>query len=207
MKNDYTGGGVKISIPPTVLFSVLGVMDDVKRAVTSDFKKPGDRIYILGVTARELAGSEIADELGVVCNTVPKVDAVSALARYRKLHQLINARMISACHDLSDGGLAVALAEMSIGGRLGAHVELNRVPADKGLSLTELLYSESASRLLITVNPEKADAVEAMFGADAAFIGEVNESGNLEVSCNGTSVIKAIPVEDLARAFKATLDW
>lgn len=207
MKNDYTGGGVKISIPPTVLFSVLGVMDDVKRAVTSDFKKPGDRIYILGTTARELAGSEIADELGVVCNTVPKVDAAAALARYRKLYQLINARMISACHDLSDGGLAVALAEMSIGGRLGAHVELSRVPADKELSLTELLYSESASRLLITVNPEKADAVEAMFGADAAFIGEVNESGNLEVSHNGASVIEAIPVEDLARAFKATLNW
>lgn len=77
MKNDYTGGGKKISIPPTVLFSVLGIMDDVKKAVTSDFKKPGDRLYIIGNTARELAGSEIADQLGIACNTVPRVDAKS----------------------------------------------------------------------------------------------------------------------------------
>ena len=111
MKNDYTGGGKKISIPPTVLFSVLGIMDDVKKAVTSDFKKPGDRLYIIGNTARELAGSEIADQLGIACNTVPRVDAKSALASYRKLHQAINSRLISACHDLSDGGLAVSLAE------------------------------------------------------------------------------------------------
>ncbi len=207
MKNDYTGGGTKISIPPTVLFSVLGVMDDVKRAVTSDFKKPGDHIYILGHTARELAGSEIADELGVVCNTVPRVDAAAALARYRKLHQLINAHMVSACHDLSDGGLAVALAEMCIGGRLGASVDLNRVPADKGLSLTELLYSESASRFLVAVSPDKARFFEETFGADAAFLGEVSSSGKLEVTHDGTPVIRGISVEELARAFKATLDW
>ncbi len=207
MKNDYTGGGVKISIPPTVLFSVLGVMDDVKRAVTSDFKKPGDRIYILGFTSRELAGSELADELGVTCNTLPKVDAESAILRYRKLHQLINARMISACHDLSDGGLAVALAEMCIGGRLGARIDLNRVPADQELSLTELLYSESASRLLVTVDPARAEVLEDVFGADAAFLGEVNASGELVVAHEGKPVIDGIPVEELARAFKATLDW
>ena len=143
MKNDYTGGGKKISIPPTVLFSVLGIMDDVKKAVTSDFKKPGDRLYIIGNTARELAGSEIADQLGIACNTVPRVDAKSALASYRKLHQAINSRLISACHDLSDGGLAVSLAEMCIGGRLGAHLALNRVPYRRAHAHGSP-YSESA---------------------------------------------------------------
>ena len=116
-------------------------MDDVKKAVTSYFKKPGDRLYIIGNTARELAGSEIADQLGIACNTVPRVDAKSALASYRKLHQAINSRLISACHDLSDGGLAVSLAEMCIGGRLGAHLALNRVPVIGALTLTEALYS------------------------------------------------------------------
>lgn len=67
-------------------------------------QKAGDRLYIIGNTARELAGSEIADQLGIACNTVPRVDAKSALASYRKLHQAINSRLISACHDLSDGG-------------------------------------------------------------------------------------------------------
>ena len=206
MKNDYTGGGKKISIPPTVLFSVLGIMDDVKKAVTSDFKKPGDRLYIIGNTARELAGSEIADQLGIACNTVPRVDAKSALASYRKLHQAINSRLISACHDLSDGGLAVSLAEMCIGGRLGAHLALNRVPVIGALTLTEALYSESASRLLVSVAPDKAAEFEALFGASAPFIGEVTSDARLTVASADSALFSA-PVEALAHAFKATLDW
>ena len=206
MKNDYTGGGKKISIPPTVLFSVLGIMDDVKKAVTSDFKKPGDRLYIIGNTARELAGSEIADQLGIACNTVPRVDAKSALASYRKLHQAINSRLISACHDLSDGGLAVSLAEMCIGGRLGAHLALNRVPVVGALTLTEALYSESASRLLVSVAPDKAAEFEALFGASAPFIGEVTSDARLTVASADSALFSA-PVEALAHAFKATLDW
>ena len=206
MKNDYTGGGKKISIPPTVLFSVLGIMDDVKKAVTSDFKKPGDRLYIIGNTARELAGSEIADQLGIACNTVPRVDAKSALASYRKLHQAINSRLISACHDLSDGGLAVSLAEMCIGGRLGAHLALNRVPVIGALTLTEALYSESASRLLVSVAPDKAAEFEALFGASAPFIGEVTSNARLTVASADSALFSA-PVEALAHAFKATLDW
>ena len=206
MKNDYTGGGKKISIPPTVLFSVLGIMDDVKKAVTSDFKKPGDRLYIIGNTARELAGSEIADQLGIACNTVPRVDAKSALASYRKLHQAINSRLISACHDLSDGGLAVSLAEMCIGGRLGAHLALNRVPVIGALTLTEALYSESASRLLVSVAPDKAAEFEALFGASEPFIGEVTSDTRLTVASADSALFSA-PVEALAHAFKATLDW
>ena len=206
MKNDYTGGGKKISIPPTVLFSVLGIMDDVKKAVTSDFKKPGDRLYIIGNTARELAGSEIADQLGIACNTVPRVDAKSALASYRKLHQAINSRLISACHDLSDGGLAVSLAEMCIGGRLGAHLALNRVPVIGALTLTEALYSESASRLLVSVAPDKAAEFEALFGASAPFIGEVTSDARLTVASADSALFSA-PVEALAHAFKATMDW
>ena len=206
MKNDYTGGGVKISIPPTVLFSVMGVIDDVKHAVTSDFKKPGDKIYILGKTARELAGSEVAEELGVACGIVPRVDAAAAGIRYRKLHQLMTERLISACHDLSDGGLAVALAEMSIGGRLGASVNLANVPAEAGLSATETLYSESASRLLVSVNADKAAIFEAVFGDDAALLGEVTDCGRLTIAGADGNIVD-LPVENLAAAFKKTLDW
>ena len=181
-------------------------MDDVKKAVTSDFKKPGDRLYIIGNTARELAGSEIADQLGIACNTVPRVDAKSALASYRKLHQAINSRLISACHDLSDGGLAVSLAEMCIGGRLGAHLALNRVPVVGALTLTEALYSESASRLLVSVAPDKAAEFEALFGASAPFIGEVTSDARLTVASADSALFSA-PVEALAHAFKAKLDW
>ena len=209
MKNDYTGGGVKISIPPTVLFSVLGVVDDVNRCVTSDFKHAGDEIYLLGLTRKEMAGAEVMAELGLSGGRVPTVDASSALARYRALYRAVQAGLVSACHDLSDGGLAVAVAEMCIGGRIGAVVDVDAVKAAEPLTLTERLYSESASRLLVTVPRASAAAFEGMFasqlGVSAARIGEVREGGLSFVS--GHDPLFAHDVEDLARAFKGTLNW
>ena len=210
MKNDYFGGGVKISIPPTVLYSVLGVMDDVNRAVTSDFKRPGDKVYLLGDTLRELGGSEIADQLNTVGTYVPQVDALAAMDRYRALHGAINAGLVTACHDLSDGGLAVALAEMAVGGRLGARCDIAAVPAPShggAMTPTELLYSESASRLLVTVKPENAAAFEARFaGSACACIGEVTSDATFTVTAAGAPLL-AEGVEGLARSFKATFDW
>lgn len=203
MKNDYTGGGVKISIPPTVLFSVLGVIDDVNLAVSSDFKTQGDLIYLIGSTAAELAGSEIAAELGLNGGQAPKVDAERALASYRALHQAIQQRLVTACHDLSDGGLAVALAEMCIGGRIGARLDLGSVPTCGQLSPLTTLYSESASRLLVSVQPDHAAAFEALLGEHAARVGEVGPAnGNLDITGHCS-----IPVEELAAAFKGTLNW
>ncbi len=207
MKNDYTGGGAKISIPPTVLFSVLGVIDNVTRTQTSDFKKAGEYIYILGGTRREMAGSEAAQQLGLTCNTLPTVDVVTALPRYRALHRAIYERTVSACHDLSDGGLAVALAEMCIGGRLGAHIDLAKVPALEEMNSTELLYSESASRLLVSVPANKASLFEArMHHTLYARIGSVSDDSVLTIS-HGQNILCAEPVEALAKAFKVTLDW
>ena len=175
--------------------------------IVSDFKKPGDRLYILGSTARELAGSEIADQLGIACNTVPHVDAKSALANYRKLHQAINGRLITACHDLSDGGLAVALAEMCIGGRLGANIDLDAVPAMEDMTLTELLYSESASRLIVSVRPDLAMILD-MLGSwqICRRIGTVTDDNTLTMTRGGVTVLQE-SVDDLTTAFKRTLDW
>ena len=205
MKNDYTGGGVKISIPPTLLFSVLSVMDDVNKAVTSDFKAPGHLIYIVGDTARELGGSELAAELGIVCHTVPRVDSAKARTAYRAIHQAMNQRLISAAHDLSDGGLAVALAEMAIGGRLGADIDLDRLPANGHLTTLERLYSESASRLLLTVDPAHKAAFEAAVPM-AVCLGRVTTAGEVLIRENGETRLTE-SVEALAHAFKATLDW
>ncbi len=246
MKNDYTGGGEKISIPPTVLFSILGFIPDVNFAVSSDFKKPGDAVYLLGLTAKELAGSELAAELGLTGGAVPQVDLAPAKERYALAHQAMRQGIINACHDLSDGGLAVALAEMCIGGRLGARINLDRVPSvgilpedlrrafaapeqpeddsaparslsaeGPGLNahpeaLLALLYSESASRLLVTVPREKIPAFQRLFAArlghDAALIGNVTDTDELVVATGGQVALTG-KVEDLARAFKATLDW
>lgn len=211
MKNDYFGGGQKISIPPTVLFSVLGLMDDVNKAMTSDFKKPGDFVYLLGLTKRELGGSEAASELGFKDGIVPEVDALSAKARYSALHQAINKGLINACHDLSDGGLGVALAEMALAGRLGAEVDLALVPALGCETMGEILYSESASRLLVSVDPAKRAAFEELFAGQVfACLGQVtpgNAAGGNFVVRHGDKTLIDAGVEGLAQAFKQTLNW
>ena len=210
MKNDFMGGGEKISIPPTVLFSVLGNIHNVNKAVTSDFKTEGEAIFLLGRTANELAGSEAADALGLAGGAVPQVDLLAAKTRYALVHQAMQQGFISACHDLSDGGLAVALAEMALGGRLGARVNLARVPAEKGLGVAALLYSESASRLLVTVRRENLAAFQQLMGThigfDAALIGNVANTGTLVVAYGEKDVLR-LDVEDVADAFKATLRW
>ncbi|BAH77074.1 AIR synthase-related protein [Solidesulfovibrio magneticus] len=207
MKNDYSGGGAKISIPPTVLFSVMGFVPDVSRVVTSDFKNAGDLVYVLGATHAELGASELAGELGFTSPDVPQVEAVSARRRYKTLHDAMMTGLVSACHDCSDGGLAVALAEMAIGGRLGADLDCDAAPGARGLTDLELLYSESASRLVVTVASENQAAFETLFaGQPCGLLGSVTQAPELTLR-RGKAVLCAEPAEELARAFKATLDW
>ncbi|QGY39989.1 phosphoribosylformylglycinamidine synthase [Pseudodesulfovibrio cashew] len=207
MKNDYKGGGQKISIPPTVLFSVIGVIPDVNKCLTSDFKREGDRIYMLGLTRPEFGGSEIGAELGFSSSRVPQVDLISAKKRYETMFAATQAGLVNAAHDCSDGGFAVALAEMCVGGRLGADVDLAKLPVNGDLNVTGKLYAESASRLLVSVPEDKAEAFEAAFaGQTFACVGTVSDSGKLAVANGGAPVLEE-GVEALATAFKETLNW
>ncbi|MBU1042543.1 MAG: phosphoribosylformylglycinamidine synthase [Proteobacteria bacterium] len=206
MKNDYKGGGVKISIPPTVLYSVVAKMPDVKCAVTSDFKAAGDLVYVLGLTKAELGGSELASELGVSRGAVPQVDLVSARERYLSYFEATRQGLVTACHDCSDGGLAVALAEMCIGGRLGAEIDLACVPQCGCSGSLEVLYSESTSRFVVSVAPAKQAAFEALFaGQHCAQIGVVGGAA-LTVTVGGSDLLSTA-VGSLTHAFKAPLDW
>jgi phosphoribosylformylglycinamidine synthase subunit PurSL len=151
MKNDYQIGGVKISIPPTLLFSVIGKMDDVRKAVTMDAKEAGHLVYVLGATYAELGASEWYAHNGAVGNSVPRVNVTEAQTLYRALHEAIEAGCVASCHDCSDGGLGVALAEVAFAGGLGMAIDLKRVPAS-GIDRDDtLLFSESQSRFVATV--------------------------------------------------------
>ncbi len=208
MKNDYKGGGVKISIPPTILYSVIGIVPDVNRCLTSDFKQAGDLVYVLGLTRDEMGASELAEELGLTLASVPQVDAVSARERYLAVFEAAQKGLITACHDCSDGGLAVALAEMALGGRLGADLDLGQAPVHPtDLSALTRLYSESASRLVATVRPENQAVFEALFaGQVLGLLGRVAAGPEFTVSLDGQELLR-LPVQEMARAFKATLDW
>jgi len=209
MKNDFYDGSTKISIPPTLLFSVIGKMEDARKAVTMDVKRPGDLVYLLGSTADELGASEYFTMKGVVGNNVPRVDAESAYARYQAYLTALEQGLVASCHDLSDGGLAVAAAESAFAGGFGISIDLSRVPwkgAEEGWTDETLLFSESASRLLVTVRKEHAEAFEAIMGDEACSrIGVVLEEQILCVEAiEGHDVIMA-DLAELKEAWQSTL--
>ncbi|ORJ53712.1 phosphoribosylformylglycinamidine synthase subunit PurS [Geothermobacter hydrogeniphilus] len=206
MKNDYQIGDTKISIPPTVLFSVIGRIEDVRRAVSMDVKRPGDLVYLLGVTRDELGGSEYYAAHGELGRNVPKVDAGYALDLYKRLNRAQRQGLVASCHDLSDGGLGVALAEKAFAGGFGIRADLTAVRTDVPLRDDTLLFSESQSRLLVSVHPELRDDFEAVFaGTDCALIGEVTEDGRLEVTGTDGRVLIDSRIEDLKQAWQAPL--
>ncbi|GAA4361196.1 phosphoribosylformylglycinamidine synthase subunit PurS [Hymenobacter saemangeumensis] len=185
MKNDFKADGVKISVPPTVLYSMTAKMEDVRRAVTSDFKQEGDVIYLLGETYDELGGSEFYQLFGELGANVPQVRLDKAKALYTLVGEANDQALIQSCHDLSDGGLAVALAECTFGYRCGAEVEL----PETGLPLHVQLFSESHSRFLATVAPEDVVAFESILEDRATRLGRVTADGRLTVRHAGQDVI------------------
>ncbi len=207
MKNDYSIGDTKISIPPTVLFSAVGIVPDVRLAVTADFKKPGDSIYVLGMTRDETGASEYFGSLGFVGNKVPKVaDPAKAIGLYRALHKAMRAQLVSSCHDTSDGGLGVALAESAFSGGLGAAISLAKLPVEGVTRDDVALFSESLCRFVVTVSPEKKDEFEKILGAfDAAIIGTVTLEPRLKIAgLKGDTVVDA-DILELKRAWQQPL--
>jgi phosphoribosylformylglycinamidine synthase len=209
MKNDFHDGKTKISIPPTILFSVIGRIDDVRQAVTMDVKRPGDIVYLLGKTGAELGGSEYFAMEGFIGNRVPVVDTVKAYRRYRAYHGAVVAGLVASCHDLSDGGLAVAAAESAFSGGFGMAIDLSRVlwkgdEAEK--NETTLLFSESASRHLVTVRPEKRERFEeVMSGNCFASIGVVTEEGHLAVTGIGGGIVVKSGLAEMKAAWQKPL--
>jgi phosphoribosylformylglycinamidine synthase len=206
MKNDYQIGDTKISIPPTVLFSVIGKVNDLRKGVTMDVKRPGDLVYLLGTTRNELGASEYYAMLGHLGANVPKVDAAGALALYKTVNLAQEKGLLASCHDLSDGGLGVALAEKAFAGGYGIHADLRQVACEGTLREDAILFSESQSRLLVTVRPAGRVAFEELFaGQPFSLLGEVTADQELRIlGCSGQVLIRA-DIKDLKEAWQSPL--
>jgi phosphoribosylformylglycinamidine synthase subunit PurSL len=208
MKNDYRVGDTKISIPPTVLFSVLGVVDDVTAVVTMDAKRPGAVVYVLGATHAELGGSEYYDLLGHLGNSVPRVDAAAARRLYEALSTAIARGLVASCHDCSDGGVGVTLAETAFAGGLGMDIDLRLVPGVGDLRDDFALFSETASRFVVTVPAEHVAAFEAALqGLPWAAVGRVTETGSFRVVGRSGELIIATDIDRLKAAWQQPLNW
>jgi phosphoribosylformylglycinamidine synthase len=212
MSNDCTLTDPPISIPPTLLVSVLGRLEDVGRAVTMDPKRPGDLLYLLGETRRELGASEFHRYYGettrgraYVGGEVPKFDGRTARSLYGKLHQAVRGGLVRSCHALALGGLVAGLARKALAGGWGLEVDLAAVPGDPGDDIGAL-YSESNSRFLVTVAPQNAAAFEQALGGSAcARIGEVSSGSRLLVRGRGGQLIVRENLQSLRRYWKEKL--
>jgi phosphoribosylformylglycinamidine synthase len=208
LNNEYTHQGRSLAIPPTLLISAIGIVPDVRAALTMDLKAPGNVLYLLGATRRELGGSLWADIHGQAGGIVPRVDLERAPGLFRSLHEVIRLGLIRSCHDLSEGGLAVALAEMAIAGGLGAAVSLGRVPRESDpANPIVLLFSESPTRFLLEVAPEHCARVEERLGAwPLGRLGEVG-SPRLTIEAPDGSMVVDAPVDRLKEAWQRPLRW
>ena len=204
MKNDSTRGGRKISIPPTVLFSTIAKIDDVSKALSLDVKEPGDFVYAIGETKKELGGSEYFAMLGFHGNNVPEVDMENAPKLYRRMAEIIKKSLLTAAISPSLGGLAAALAKSAAAGRLGIEADLALLPAEKNMTFTEKLFSETNSRFIVTCRPEKASELEDMLeGFTFAKIGVTTEKQTLALRDGNEKA--EVKLEQILESYKSTL--
>jgi phosphoribosylformylglycinamidine synthase len=177
----------------------------VSRAVSLDAKCAGDLVYVIGDTAAELGGSEYFAMLGAVGANCPKVDAEKAKAIYAKVADTTGAKIVNSLTTPALGGLGIAFAKTAMAGRLGLKVALDKVPVSGKCTELEVLLSESNSRFVATVAPEKkAEFEKLLSGIPFACVGEVTDSGKLEFS--GKELNFAVDTADLLKSYKATLD-
>jgi phosphoribosylformylglycinamidine synthase subunit PurSL len=207
--NDAAGGRHTIAIPPSLLISAMGQVPDVSKCVTMDFKQAGNLIYIIGITKNELGGSHYSLVSNSQGGQVPTVNPEQARRTFAAVHAAIDRALVCACHDLSEGGLAAAVAEMAFAGGLGATIDADRVPcsSDAG-DPASLLFSESNTRFLCEVNAALAKEFEACFAGTAETsigcerIGLVQTNLHLEIRHNRQSVVTA-SLDELKRAWQA----
>jgi phosphoribosylformylglycinamidine synthase len=210
MKNDYGKGENKISIPPTLLFSLFGDHPDVRYTATSDLKEHGERLYLVGNSRDELGASEISfmlseenESIGIGGN-VPKLETPEEnLSTYRALSKSIRSGLVKTSHDCSEGGVAVAIAEMCIGGRIGAIIDVDGTGDD---SLWARLWGESLGRFIVGVKPEnEADWLKSMSGHGITYLGETIQQENLIIR-DGFDDIINLKVSNMVDSWQNTLD-
>ncbi len=181
----------KVSGLPTLLFTVSSVIKDTEKCLTMESKMPGDLVYILGETEDELGGSEYYQMMGELGLNVPEVNTEEVIPLYKKLGEATDQGLIASAHAVSRGGLGVHLAMVAMGGELGMEVDLKAVPAAPGLSDITILYSESAGRFIVTVDPAKKEKFEKLFnGLKIGLAGRVADSNIFRISgISGSEII------------------
>ena len=217
LNNEYRAGGKRLPVIPTLLISAVGVIDDAAKTVDMSLKRAGNLLYLIGTTSNDLAGSHYAEISQINIEThVPASSMTQALSILKAVGGVIREGLVQSCHDLSEGGLAIAAAEMSLAGLLGVLLDiapisqkLNRgldlLRPDENVANLVALFSESPSRFFIEVAPQDKKAFEKYMRQhnvdDYLCLGTVTDNGHFIVN-NGENILIDVSVEDLQRAWK-----
>ena len=197
------------------MISAIGQVDDVSRCVTMDLKEPGNVLYLVGMTRDEMGGSHYhkmlpfqpRDSDGMRDGQVPQLDPQAAKRTFAAMHRAIHAGLVRSCHDLSEGGLAVAAAEMAFAGGFGAEIDLQAMPCDGDLGVVVRLFSESNTRFLCEVRAANATAFEAAIaGAAQPRIGVVTDGDRLTIRDGDATVVES-DLAVLKEAWQKPLRW
>jgi len=207
LNNVFSLKGKKKSILSTLLISCISICDDVKKTPSSDFKEAGNLIYIVGKTKKEMGGSHYLKLFNRTGNSVPELDFKLSHQTLKKVYFAIKKGCVKTIHDCSEGGIGVAIAEMIIGGRLGAVIYLEKIIREGKLRDAELLFSESNSRFIVEIKKQKKNVFEKCIkGVPFAQIGKVEDSGKLMLYKNKTKVA-VIEIKEMVRKWRQRIRW
>ncbi len=207
---DENGNPIKISVPPTLLASSIAVIDDVRKAISSDAKISGDLVYVLGENSEELGGSEYFAMRGenlvgerFIGNSVPEVNFERNKILYESLSEAINQELVASAQSVNKGGLGIALAKTAMGGRLGMDVSLGEL-RDIEMRDDYALFSESQGRLIVTINPEYASKFEKiMEGNSIAKIGVIRNDDKFVVKGRKETAMDT-NINEMLTSYKST---
>jgi phosphoribosylformylglycinamidine synthase subunit PurSL len=203
---DKKGKPISVVIPPTLLISSIGVVDDFTKTVSLDAKQDGDLLYLLGETHAELAGSEYFDMKKLNGTSVPAVDLEKNKKLYKSFYKAAQKDLIASSISVGRGGLAVALARKSMGGMLGINIELTKVIGNTKRD-DLILFSESQGRILTSIAPENKSEFEKII-KDSAFIqiGKVTKNPYISINgTKGTSVVN-LKINDALSTYRKTFE-
>lgn len=198
-----------VAVKPSPVIFVAGLLEDVEKAVNNSFKSPDEFIILISDTNTEIGGSEYTKVIYSSDNgQVPKVDFANAKNVLKKVVKTVNEGLVTSCHDISKGGLFVALTEMAMAGDLGFKVGLKRIPADTERSDIKL-FSETHGRFLMTTKQENLDKLIAIFAEDeipASYIGQVTKEKKLIIENEGNQVIVDLSLVEIKQVWETRME-
>jgi len=193
-------------VTPTLLITAVGVIPNLQSTTSMDLKAPGNLLYIIGETFNELGGSEYYKLKGYLGASVPKVKGAKAKRTFKVVTKAIDLGLIKSCHDLSEGGLAVAAAEMAFAGGYGLELYLGKVPGKELERNDFILFSESNSRFLLEVAENDRKEFEVLMkGKGCALIGKVTKDEKLLIQGLNQKIVVTASLGELWQAWKKTL--